>query len=193
MKKQLLFIDLKGCLYDYVKPIYRKNKTRDNDIIGLNDTLNTIIKAHAGKEATSGNCKKLWYELTETFKNTEIQNKQTDAYKELITSIDNIGKDIAYISPRKGLQTLKTVQLEEITFNGKHTEEDKIEAIKKYLIYVFEYAKDIKEEDNIDYDYYLTISDKELLEKYEELLENYTASHKENNSEGKKEEIIVLG
>lgn len=169
MKKQLTFTNLEGTMYTYVKSIYRQNKTRDNEIITLNQAINEIIMSYASLPASKENCMELWKALTTTFKNAEITDKKSLACKELISEIDKIGYSIAYITPRKGLKTVEPDDLNRITFNKNFTDTEKIEAIKTYILHLFNYAceKNVNVND-IDYDYYLTITDEELLDYYNE-------------------------
>ena len=103
MKKQTVFVDLKGVLGDYVKTIYTQSVTSSKDIQGLQAHLNVIIKQAQALPATKDNCKDLWYGLTKTVKDAYIVDKKQPAYLEIVQAVDNIGNEIAYISNRKGL------------------------------------------------------------------------------------------
>jgi len=101
--KQTVFITLKGNIDRYVQMIFTKTNTKNKDVQILKTKLNIQIKDFLELPATADNCKELWQNLMEIFKETEITDKKDECYKEIVKAVDDIGKKIAYISKRTGI------------------------------------------------------------------------------------------
>lgn len=104
MKKNTVFVNLNGNLGDYAERIFTQAVTTDNEIIVLKKKLNATISTMSKLPANAENCKALWNRLTDLVHNADVVHTEYDAYKEIINAVDDIGYNIAYVSPRLGIQ-----------------------------------------------------------------------------------------
>lgn len=130
MKKQTVFIDLKGNIGDYVKHIRTNSNTTDSELRGLQGKLNLIIKEMQSKPATADNCKYLWDNLVTVFYNTKIKHKEYAVYGELINAVDKIGYSIAYLCKRNGIKRQNNAVID----CGIRTDKEILEAFKRFIL-----------------------------------------------------------
>lgn len=181
MKKQTVFIELKGYLSDYAKTIYTQTASSSKDIQALQAHLNVIIKQAQTLPATAENCKSLWETLTTTVKNSAITDKKQQTYLEIIEAVDNIGKEIAYLGYRKGWK------YRPIKIYSTYNDEELMEAFK--IIILNEYndknlglslVKNHKEyQEVIDQRGYYKMTDEELLVEAKKMAEYVRAKREE--------------
>lgn len=167
-KNNVIFLDLKGDLMNYLDFIFTKARTSDVTIHSLKTQLNLIIKeAKEGKlRATAFNCEYIWKKLTATVKEANIQRKNDPCYKEIIKAIDTIGQHIAYISSRKGWK------YKPMAIYDNYTDEELITAFKIILVNQYSDKSLVPSpyttheeyvEDALDKKGYSTMTDEELL------------------------------
>lgn len=95
-----VFITQAGKIKDYVSPIFTDSKTTDKKVISLQTKMNVEIQRWLNEPATDINQASLWNGLTYIFKENQPTDKQDAKYLEIIESMQEIGKSIAYISRR---------------------------------------------------------------------------------------------
>lgn len=175
MKKQTVFIDLKGVLGKYVKKVFTEHKTIDVNVQTFRTSVNVLINKYQPQDATAENCEKLWLNLVKICQNvgSEGINKEDVVYKEIISAIDNIGYSIAYLCKRKSGGWYNR----EVRFYPEYTDEENLKVFKILILNLIN--RGVITDENAKVDYKL-LSDDELLS----LCKEYLLKKRESEVEG---------
>lgn len=174
MKKQTVFVDLKGVLGKYVKKVFTEHKTVDVNVQSFRTSINILINKYQPLEATAENCEEIWTKLVKLCQNvvSEGINKDDIVYKEIIKAVDDIGYSIAYLCKRKSGGWYDR----EVRFYPEYTDKENLIAFKILILNLIN--RGVITEENAKTDYKL-LSDEELLS----LCKEYLFKKRENEVE----------